>query len=88
MACGTPVIMTDKGSGPEVVEDGISGMLVNPLSPPDLANIILKLIKNDALRTQIGDQGYKRARQKFNVKTLVNQNLMLYQEMIGQHISR
>jgi len=61
MACSTPVIMTSMGSRPELVEDGVSGLLSNPSSPDEIAESITKLLEDARFRTKLGEGGRKRA---------------------------
>ena len=53
-----PVIASKVGCIPDVVEDGITGYLIEPANPDQLANSIIKLLNNDRLRKQMGEQGY------------------------------
>ncbi len=57
---GKPVIATEVGSIPEVVADGETGCIVPPRDAPRLAEAIVRLLKDPALRHDMG----KRARQK------------------------
>ncbi|MBC8204574.1 MAG: glycosyltransferase family 4 protein, partial [FCB group bacterium] len=44
LACGTPIVITSRVSGPEIVKDGISGLLADPLNPEQFAAAIIKLL--------------------------------------------
>ena len=50
MACGVPVIVSDRGSLPEVV--GAAGLLIDPDRPDDLADALRRILTDDALRQQ------------------------------------
>jgi glycosyltransferase involved in cell wall biosynthesis len=54
MACGKPVICTDVGGTDEIVEHGVSGYLVPPRDPTQLARHLTTLLTNPALAAQIG----------------------------------
>jgi len=59
MACGVPVVATNCRSGPgEIIQDGVSGLLVEPRNSVELAEAILKILKNQdfALRLALGGQ--------------------------------
>ncbi|ELZ51161.1 group 1 glycosyl transferase [Halorubrum distributum JCM 9100] len=56
-ATATPLIATRVGGLPEVVEDGETGLLVDPRSPEQLATAINELSSDAALRTRLGDNG-------------------------------
>jgi len=60
MACGTPVICSDRGALPEVVGDAAA---VVPIGPPgDLAEAILTVLGNSELRASLARRGPERAR--------------------------
>jgi len=54
MARGLPVIATPVGGLPELIEDGVNGLLVPPGDPPALARAILKLADNQEARQALG----------------------------------
>jgi glycosyltransferase involved in cell wall biosynthesis len=49
MSCGTPVVSTNYPPGPEIVTDGVDGLLADPTSPSDMAEKIDQIIKNPDL---------------------------------------
>ena len=55
-----PVVVTNVGSIPEIVDDGITGFVVPPKNPEALAEAIVKLLKDDKLRKRMGENAYKR----------------------------
>ncbi|MEA3249109.1 MAG: glycosyltransferase [Patescibacteria group bacterium] len=64
MACGAPVVFTDCDNGPsEIVEDGVSGLLV-PIQDVDaLADAIFELLSDDAKRSRFSEAAKLRARE-------------------------
>ena len=64
MAVGLPVIGTDLGGIPEVIEDGENGFLVSPGSSEQLAEALKKLVNDQALRTGMGLSGTDRCMRK------------------------
>jgi glycosyltransferase involved in cell wall biosynthesis len=66
MAAGKPVIASRIGGIPEIVEDGITGLLVEPASPAALACAINRLLADKSLRQKMGEAGYERACAHFN----------------------
>jgi len=65
MACETPVVATAIGGIPEVVEDNINGILVQPRNSRELSDGILELICNDEKRKHLGEAGRKIVERKF-----------------------
>jgi L-malate glycosyltransferase len=65
MACKKAVIATDVGGIPEIIESGKNGVLVKPNNPCALADAIVTLLCDKALRLKISSQGYVTVRQQF-----------------------
>jgi glycosyltransferase involved in cell wall biosynthesis len=65
MALGTPVVATSAGGIPEVIKDGINGLLVNPSSPVLLADTIQRLLTNEQMRITIGQAGRQTVFEQF-----------------------
>jgi len=60
MACGTPVVVADVSSLPEVVGD--AGLRIDPHDPDALADAILRLVEDSALRESLRKAGFAQAR--------------------------
>ena len=56
MAMGKAVVSSHTGPGPEIVQDGVSGLLCNPHDPASIANRIITLMKDHELRRRIGEE--------------------------------
>jgi glycosyltransferase involved in cell wall biosynthesis len=81
MACGKPVVATAAGGIPEVVEDGITGLLVPPRDHRAMAAAIVKLLNDAALRRQMGEAGLASVRERFSVERMVMDTLRVYQRV-------
>lgn len=57
LARGRPLVATRVGAIPELVEDGVTGLLVPPASPPALAAAVLRLLEAPALGAALGQAG-------------------------------
>jgi glycosyltransferase involved in cell wall biosynthesis len=53
MACGTPVVVTGQGALPELVRDGVDGIVCAPNDPGDLARCLALVLSDDALRGRL-----------------------------------
>jgi glycosyltransferase involved in cell wall biosynthesis len=60
MQAGLPVVATRRASIPEIIEDGVNGCLVEEQNPGDLAEKILNLVNNPALRQRMGEANRKK----------------------------
>jgi glycosyltransferase involved in cell wall biosynthesis len=78
MASCKPVVATRVGGIPEVVQDGVTGFLVPPRTPAEIAEKILVLLEDKALREKMGRDGHRAAESKFNLRLNVTQLLDLY----------
>ena len=77
MALGVPVVATNVGGVPEVVEDGRQGLLVPPASPAALARAVTMLVKDPALAASLGRAGRARA-PLFSSEVMLKQHAELY----------
>jgi len=62
MACGRPVVASDTGGLPEVVEDGLTGLVVPPARPEPLAAALDRLVADVGLRERMGQAARERVR--------------------------
>jgi glycosyltransferase involved in cell wall biosynthesis len=64
-ACGVPVIATTLGGLPDLVEDGVTGLLVPPNDPVELARAIAAVLKDPERSQRMGAQAAMLARERF-----------------------
>ncbi|MDR7550696.1 MAG: glycosyltransferase family 4 protein [Armatimonadota bacterium] len=64
-AAGLPVVAGNGGAIPEVVRDGETGLLVDPESPEEVAEAIVRLLRNPDLARRLGETGRRWAREEF-----------------------
>src|SRR4030043_1714120 len=81
MAMGKPVIVANRGMLPELVEDCISGLVVND-TPEEVAQAALRLLYHPEMREALGKAAYQKARQDFQLDRQVEAVEGYYQEMI------
>jgi len=81
MAMGKPAVVSDRGMLPELVENGISGLVVKD-TPADLADATLHLLQHPELRTLMGKAAYQKAHREFRFDHQVEAVEKFYQEMI------
>jgi len=81
MACGKPIVATTAGGMPEVVADGLNGLLVPPRDHDAMAAAIVRLLGSEALRREMGAEGQTRARTRFSVERMVRDTLAVYRRV-------
>lgn len=82
MACGLPVIATRCGGPEEIVEDGVTGVLVPAGSPEALASAIDRLMAEPAARAGLGTAARRRVRDRFTLDAMVGSYAALYDECL------
>ncbi len=81
LAMGIPVIANKTGMLPEFIDDGQSGFLFND-NPQELAQRILTLAADQALRKRMGDTAAARAREDFSLERHVSGVEKFYEELL------
>ena len=69
---GKPVIVTDVGSIPEIVDEGKTGFIVPPKDPEALAGAIVTLLKNNDQRKMMGENALKKLKTDLSWETIVD----------------
>jgi colanic acid/amylovoran biosynthesis glycosyltransferase len=84
MASGLPVVASDLSGIPELVENGCSGILVPPRDSGALANALLCLQEDPALRKRMGQAGRNKVVQEFNLKANTVERANLFFDRISE----
>ena len=81
MSAEVPVVASNIGGIPEVVEHGVTGFLHDPRSTDGFVSSVLRLLSNDRLRRGMGRRGRQVARERFNVDEIVDQYIRVYDSL-------
>ena len=81
MACGIPVVASAVGGIPEVVDDGMTGLLVPPDDPAALAEALGRVLADPAAARAMGTAGRRRAVEYFSWSAVAEQTAALYREL-------
>jgi glycosyltransferase involved in cell wall biosynthesis len=81
MHCGLPVVATRAGGIPELIADGVDGLLVGVREPAALAGALQRLAADPALRARLGAQARETARLRFGSATMVAAYQDLYRRL-------
>lgn len=82
MVSGKPVVATNVGGNPELVENGETGCLVPPKDSHALAERLVFLLTNSVRGSQFGRKGQLRAQGRFSLQTMVREYQALYDQCI------
>jgi glycosyltransferase involved in cell wall biosynthesis len=80
MARRVPVVASAVGGIPEVVTDGVDGLLVAPAHADALADALVRLARSPALRRRLGEAGYATVHERFSIEAQVRWIQELYDE--------
>ncbi len=87
MAMQKPLVATNAGGTPEVVQDGITGFLVKPKDPSDMAKCIKKLLNDKHLAEQYGKAGRKRVEEMFTIERNTEETEKVYLELLDTNFT-
>jgi glycosyltransferase involved in cell wall biosynthesis len=83
MALGLPVVATKVGGIPEIVDENLTGLLVEPCDHEALAQAIERILTDVDLASRLGARGAQRARDEFCQKNMVDAYMRLYASLLA-----
>jgi len=82
MSCGIPVVATDVGGIPEMIENGVNGFLIKPGDPTALAERISQILLCKEKTMELARKGRVRAVTEFSAKRMANETAEMYKRVI------
>jgi glycosyltransferase involved in cell wall biosynthesis len=82
MAMKKAIVASRTGPGPEVLEDGVSGLLCDPLDPEAIADRVVAVLKDRALRDRLAAAAYDRAASTFSIGAVLERNVSFYRDRV------
>lgn len=82
MAAGCPTIYTKLTCGPEIIEDGHDGLLIDPDQPREIADAILKLLRDEKTAQKVSEAGRERVLRSFTMAQVIPANEAFFSEAI------
>jgi glycosyltransferase involved in cell wall biosynthesis len=79
MSCGAPVVYTKYPPGPEIIDDGVNGLLADPASPEDFSEKISRILDNPSFSYQLGENARRRVVEQFSVDKCVEATERFYE---------
>jgi glycosyltransferase involved in cell wall biosynthesis len=83
MACGRPVVATAVGGAPDAIHDGRNGLLVSPGDPAAMAEAVLRLLADPALRIRLGAAARETVARRFSWQVIGRHHLAVYEALLG-----
>lgn len=87
MAMGLPVIGTRHGGIPELIEDGVSGVLVPERDADALADAVVRLIQQPEKRAALAQAGRRRIEAEFDIERLTDELIQSYLRVAPASVS-
>jgi glycosyltransferase involved in cell wall biosynthesis len=84
MAAGKPVVGMQSGGVQELIQDGLTGFLVQPGNVQVMAERVDQLVSNPALRERIGINARKYAQEHFSDQESMNAIVRIYQKLVAE----
>lgn len=81
-AAGVPVVATKTGGVPEIIKDGVNGLLVPPRDSKSLAEAIIRLLKDKLLAKQMSSSG-KEMVKGFSKEVMISETERVYNELMS-----
>lgn len=80
-----PVVVTNVGAMPEIVDDGITGLIIPPENSELLADAIVRLLQNDELRNDMGKKAFIKLKRDLSWDAISTKTVEVYKEIIEKH---
>ncbi len=84
MFCGIPIVATRVGGVPEIIENGLRGILVQEGDSTQLADAVIRLLQDRQLRMDLGERGFQYVREKFSAREMVRNYELLYRSVVNR----
>jgi glycosyltransferase involved in cell wall biosynthesis len=86
MSYGLPCVCVDAGAAPEVVENGITGLVARPRDVDDLAAKLLRLASDQVFRAKLGIYARRRFEERYSTKAFQARIIDALEEVIGSSV--
>jgi glycosyltransferase involved in cell wall biosynthesis len=83
MAAGRPVVASAVGGIPEIITDGVDGLLVPPGRPDALADAVTRLLRDEALRRRLGDAARAAVVTRFGPRPVATATAAFYESLVA-----
>ena len=80
-----PVIATNIGSLPEVVDEGKTGFLIPPRNSDAITQSVISLLKSDAKRREMGENAFLKVTNELSWNSIAHKTIMIYESVIQKN---
>lgn len=84
MAAGVPIVASNVGGIPEMIEDGITGLLIDPYDIKSIRDAISMILSDETLARSMGQSAKEAARKRFTASIICNKTLRAYREVLKE----
>ncbi|MBN9657914.1 MAG: glycosyltransferase [Acidobacteria bacterium] len=84
LAAGLPIVATKVGGLPEVIRDGVSGVLIPPRNPEAFAAAVVRLAGDEMARRRLGAAGQRFIDEEYSLKAATRRVERLYEEILAR----
>jgi glycosyltransferase involved in cell wall biosynthesis len=84
LATGKAVVASKTGPGPEIIDDGVTGLLCDPSSPASIAEKVVRLLKDREERRRLGAAARKLCVERYSLPALVERNILYYESLLAR----
>ncbi|HEY3901256.1 MAG TPA: glycosyltransferase family 4 protein [Chthoniobacter sp.] len=82
MAAGVPVVAANVGGVPDLIEDGATGLLCNPLDGPSMAGAVSRILREPALAQLFAENARRKALATYLPEVVARRHLQIYGELL------
>jgi glycosyltransferase involved in cell wall biosynthesis len=83
LASGKAVVASRTGPGPEIIDDGETGLLCDPHDPDSIAGAVIRLLNDSGLRRRLGDAARRMVRERYELEPIIDRNEAYYRRITG-----
>jgi glycosyltransferase involved in cell wall biosynthesis len=82
MATGKPIVATQVGENPRIIEDGVDGLLINPGDIDGMTAALCRILDDPALAARLGTAARRKAEQQFSVEHMTHAYERVYLDVV------
>lgn len=83
-AAGVPVIASNVGGVPDLIENGVTGLLTDPARPASMPEALQQLLDNPELARKLAERGRNQARGRYTPAKIAGDHLNVYRSLVQE----